>query len=89
MAGYKFRRQQSIGPYIVDFYCPRLKLVIEVDGDSHFLDEAIEYDRKRQKYIESFGTKFLRFTNLEIYENIDEVLEEILRYIHKPPITPS
>ncbi len=81
LEGYKFRRQHSVGPYIVDFYCPRLKLVIEVDGDSHFQDEAIRYDRKRQRYIESFGLKFLRFTNLDIYENIDGVLEEILRFI--------
>jgi len=82
LEGYKFRRQYSVGPYIVDFYCPRLKLAIEVDGTSHFRDEvAIRYDRKRQKYIESFGLKFLRFTNSDIYENIDWVLEEILRFI--------
>lgn len=80
LEGYKFRRQQSVGPYIVDFYCPQAKLVIEVDGDSHFLDEAIRYDRKRQKYIESFGLKFLRFTNIDIYESIDGVIEDILRF---------
>lgn len=91
LEGYKFRRQYSVGPYIVDFYCPRFKLAIEVDGPSHFQDEAIRYDQKRQRYIESFGLKFLRFTNVDIYENIEGVLEEILRFIngnHQPPLAP-
>ena len=53
LMGYRFRRQYGIGPYVLDFYCPGLKLAIEVDGDSHF--EAGEYDRERQRYIESLG----------------------------------
>ena len=79
LKGLKFRRQQGIGPYIVDFYCPNLKLAIELDGNSHFDDENIyKYDKKRQKYIESFGITFLRFTNGNVYENLESVLNEIL-----------
>lgn len=82
LGGYKFRRQYSIGRYIVDFYCPRLKLVIEVDGDTHSTKEEIKYDCQRQQYIESLNIKVLRFTNIDIYESIDWVLEEILIFIN-------
>lgn len=77
LKGYKFRRQYSIGKYIVDFYCPILKLAIEIDGDSHFGKSAEEYNSKRQKFIESFGVRFLRFTNLDVYHNLEVVLKEI------------
>jgi very-short-patch-repair endonuclease len=75
--GYKFRRQFSVGPYSIDFYCPEIKLAIEVDGDSHFSPEATEYDQERQTYIESFGIRFLRFTNNQIYKTITDVMDHI------------
>ncbi len=75
--GYKFRRQYSIGKFIVDFYCPEKKLAIEIDGDSHFTQELRPYDAARQKYIESQGIHFLRFTNKDITENVDGVLVHI------------
>ena len=75
--GYKFRRQFSIGSFIVDFYCPEIKLAIEVDGDSHFTEGAEEADRAREREIESYGITFLRFTNKDICENLDGVLERI------------
>lgn len=78
LSGYKFRRQFSIGRYVVDFYCPALKLAIEIDGDSHFIDSVEEYDRVRQSFIESFGIKFLRFTNLDIMNNLNNALEQII-----------
>lgn len=81
--GYKFRRQYSIGKYIVDFYCPQLRLAIEVDSPSHFTNKTKKYDLRRQKYIEKFGIRFLRVTNLDIYENIHGVIEEIARYFSK------
>ncbi len=74
LGGLKFRRQHSVGPFIIDFFCPRRKLAIEVDGDSHFEDGADRYDKNRQAFIERFGIRFLRFTNTEVYENLDEVL---------------
>jgi very-short-patch-repair endonuclease len=58
--GYKFRRQYSVGQYIIDFYCPELKLAIEVDGDSHYSSEAELRDKERQKVVESYGFIFLR-----------------------------
>jgi len=76
--GLKFRRQYGIGPYVVDFYCPKLKLIIEVDGDSHFSGKAEKYDKRRQEYIESKGIKFFRCTNTDVYENLDGLIEDIL-----------
>lgn len=78
MEGLKFIRQYGVGSYVIDFYCPKLKLAIEIDGDSHFQERAEEYDKKRQKFIEQFGIKFLRVTNTDIYENLDGVTEEII-----------
>ncbi len=79
--GCKFRRQYSIGTYIVDFYCPQLKLAIEIDGESHFIDGADTYDRNRQTIIESFGISFLRFTNRDVYERLEGVIDKILERI--------
>lgn len=77
MAGFKFRRQHWFGPYIADFYCPAAKLVIELDGDSHAADGAVEADRGRQAYLESLGLTVLRFWNAEVFENEDGVLTAI------------
>jgi very-short-patch-repair endonuclease len=79
--GYKFRRQHSVGSYVLDFCCPVLKLAIEIDGSSHFTDEALIRDRARQKVIESYGFSFLRFTNAEVGENVDGVVSKIKQYL--------
>ncbi len=81
LEGYKFRRQYSVDKYAIDFYCPMLKLAIEIDGDSHFVEDADVRDKQRQTIIESYGISFLRFTNREIYENIDGVLSKIAEHI--------
>ncbi len=75
--GVKFRRQHGIGNYIVDFYCPSKQLIIEIDGDSHYTSEAQHADQIRDRYLESFGLKVLRFTNLQITSEIDAVLTRI------------
>jgi len=72
LLGFRFRRQVSVGKYVVDFYCAEAKLVIEIDGDSHSGNEA--YDSARQHFIESFGVRFLRFTNCDISESIEGVV---------------
>ncbi len=72
----KFHRQRIIGNYIVDFYCPQLRLAIEIDGYQHFYEENIEYDNKRTEYIESQDIYVLRFENTEVDKNI-----EYVRYI--------
>ena len=72
-----FYRQRPIDHFIVDFYCPALKLVVEIDGDSHFDDHGIAYDEKRTAVLESYGLKVLRFTNDEIEHNIVKAKKNI------------
>ena len=79
--GYKFRRQYGVGTFMIDFYSVEIKLGIELDGESHFHDRAQEYDQKRQKFIESFGIKIIRFLNDDIYKGLDGVLQAIGREI--------
>jgi len=85
----KFRRQHGIGRFVVDFYCPKLRLVIELDGDSHFNEDAVEYDRLRTEYFKSVNIKVLRFTNNDIYKNLIGVLEEIKKCVSDHPLSPS
>ena len=77
--GYLFTRQKPIGPYIVDFYCHRLELAIEVDGGSHIGNEV--KDELRQKFIEKFGIRFLRFPNAEVKYNMEKVISAIEGYM--------
>ncbi len=72
--GVKFRRQHGIGKYIVDFYCPDFQLVIELDGDSHYQEGAQEYDYVRDEFMRAAGLRILRFTNIEVMNNLDEVV---------------
>jgi len=83
--GHKFRRQYSVDRYILDFYCPSAKLAIEIDGDSHFTESAVQADRVRQKAIEELGIRFLRFTNQEVYESLDDVFDKILKHLSPLP----
>lgn len=75
--GYKFRRQYGVDAFVIDFYYPELKLAVEIDGDSHFRNQAEEYDHSRQEHIEQFGITFLRFTNQEVYNNLNGILQSI------------
>jgi len=75
--GWKFRRQQVAGDYIADFLCHECHLVIELDGDSHDGQEA--YDLKRTKWFESQGFKVIRFTNFDVLENLESVVDVIRR----------
>ena len=72
--GIKFRRQHGIGRYIVDFYCASLCMAIELDGNSHFNTEAIQYDRIRDDYLKSLGIHVIRIWNSDVMGNIDGVL---------------
>ncbi len=73
----KFRNQYSVDRFVLDFYSPEIKLTIEIDGESHFQKGAAQYDQERQIFIESAGIQFLRFTNRDVYENLNGVLETI------------
>ena len=81
MKGYQFMRQKPINNYIVDFYCSKLQLVIEVDGETHLYDGAREKDESRQNKLESLGLQFLRFDDLEVKQNIETVLIRIEEWI--------
>ena len=81
LLGYKFRRQHPIFTFIADFYCHKAKLVIELDGSIHDLPEVKEKDDGRTFEIEKFEIRILRFTNQEIYANIDSVIAEIKKYL--------
>ena len=89
--GYQFARQKPIKNYIVDFYCSKLQLVIEVDGSSHDSEGAYRKDLQRQKELESMGLKCLRFDDLQIKRNLDNVIFIIEDWINKnakQPLTP-
>ncbi len=76
--GVKFRRQYSIGKFVVDFCCPKLNLIVEIDGGVHyFSDNKIKDDSERQKYLENLGFKIVRYTNLEVLYNMENVVENI------------
>jgi very-short-patch-repair endonuclease len=69
MSGYKFRRQHPVGKYIVDFYCHRLRLVVEIDGSIHDIKYIKEYDKEREARIKELGLSVLRFTNEDVFHN--------------------
>jgi len=77
IAGVKFRRQQPIGPFVVDFCAPRLRLVIEIDGPIHAALQERERDTERQRLIESLGFRFLRIPTDDIECDLEEVLQRI------------
>ena len=85
LKGYQFYRQKPVGDYIVDFFCPRAKLVIEVDGSQHFSSETTDYDRIRDEYLRSLGLRVLRFTNIEVLTNTEGVLERISENMEAMP----
>ena len=76
--GYKFRRQFSIGTYILDFYCPEARLCIELDGAGHYTMDGVRYDKQRSDYLFNVhGIRILRFENRDLYYNLEGVLNEI------------
>ena len=81
MMGYDFHRQKPIGEYIVDFYCPQLRLVIEIDGDRNFMRE--KKDAERQQKLEGVGLRFLRLDDLDVKFQIEKVLVTIRQWIEQ------
>lgn len=75
--GRKFRRQHSIENFIVDFYCPSEKLIIELDGAHHFTSAGFEKDKERDTSLSNMGFKILRFENQDIFNSLENVLETI------------
>ena len=83
---YRVYRQRPIDNFIVDFYCPKLKLVIEIDGNSHYRENAQEYDSQRTAILQGYGLKVIRFTNKEVLHNLEGVIAVIEGLI--PPNPP-
>jgi len=81
--GFRFSRQIPIDQYIVDFYCKDLKLAIEIDGSIHFEEGHQEKDEKRQDRLESLGVHFIRFSDLDVRNNLSWVLDAIKEQIRK------
>jgi very-short-patch-repair endonuclease len=77
LAGFKFKRQYSVDAFIIDFYCPKVKLGVELDGEVHFTDEAKEYDENRSGFLSDFGIELIRFNNDEVVNNVEMVLNKI------------
>lgn len=75
--GYRFHRQYGIGKFVVDFYCPKLKLVIEIDGATHSTETEIASDAKRQKYLEDFRLTVKRYNNVDVINNFSEIIYDI------------
>lgn len=74
---YRVYRQRPIENFIVDFYCPKLKLVIEIDGDSHYTENAQDYDRERTQFLQTYGLKVIRFKNDDVLSNFTGVVNVI------------
>jgi very-short-patch-repair endonuclease len=77
LGGRKFRRQHSVGPYILDFYCPAEKLAVELDGSTHDHDAAQAYDERRTDFLSKLGIRIVRFENKDVRTNLDGVLAAI------------
>jgi len=75
--GYRFLRQYSVDQFVIDFYCPELKLAVEIDGNVHEIPEQKEYDIARQNYIEEFGIGFIRIKNEELLGNPNKTFQKI------------
>ena len=81
--GFKFRRQHPIGIFIVDFYCHELKLVIEVDGEVHNSGNQVDWDENRTFNLHLESIMVIRFTNAELFDNMEEVISKIQRICHE------
>jgi very-short-patch-repair endonuclease len=81
VCGKKFRRQHSVGPYILDFYCPECRLAVELDGQGHFNSMMSEYDYRRDEYLKKLNIRVVRFENRLVFENLEGVLHMISDYL--------
>ena len=81
--GLKFRRQHGVGKYILDFYCPELRLAIEIDGLSHAEEKSVAYDANRDDEIARLGIQIVRFRNQEIMLDLPNTLERLAEIAQK------
>lgn len=86
LKGHQFFRQKPIGKYIVDFYCPRARLIIEIDGGQHYEKRNQVEDKKRDAELQTIGFRVIRYTNLDIVKSLNSVVEDILKILPNPPL---
>ena len=79
----KFTRQKPLGRYIADFYCARIRLVVELDGDSHFIERAEKYDEHRTEELAMLGVQISRFTNTDVMQNFEAVCQRIEQVLYE------
>jgi very-short-patch-repair endonuclease len=92
LQGIKFRRQHPFGPYVLDFFCVKAQLAVELDGGVHDQPEQRDYDSERTAYLETNGLRVLRFRNEDITDRLDEVINKILEAASptsQPPTSPD
>jgi len=77
----QFYRQKNIGNYIVDFYCPKAKLILEIDGGQHYENDGIKKDLERDQYFQRLGFTVLRFSDIDVLKNINGVVERIQEHL--------
>jgi very-short-patch-repair endonuclease len=77
----RFTRQRIVGSYILDFYCGKAKLAIELDGSQHYESESVKYDKIRTKYLEALGIKVMRFANTDVINSFEGVCGEITKEV--------
>jgi len=88
LEGLKFRRQVPIGLFIVDFFCPAHRLIVEIDGSQHFEQDGLEADLRRTAWLEAQGYRILRFTNSDVLTNLEGVGQSILKAVAPEPDSP-
>jgi hypothetical protein len=89
MEGHKFRRQFGVGPHVLDFYCPELRLGIELVGDVHAFPDQMNHDEKRTEYLKTLQIQIAVYSNEDVLKHRGEVLEDILRRCkNRPPLRP-
>ena len=77
----RFIRQKIIGNYIVDFYCPKACLIIELDGGQHYTQGGVQKDEIRNNFLAGLGFRILRFSDIDVLKNVNGVIDEILKYL--------
>ena len=81
LLGLQFLRQKPIGRYIVDFYCPKASLVVEIDGGQHYTEEGKSGDERRDSFLKSLEISVVRFSNADVLNNVDGVVSTIIEHI--------
>jgi very-short-patch-repair endonuclease len=91
LKGFQFYRQKVVGSYIVDFYCPSAKIIVEVDGGQHFQEIVKQRDKERDEYLSGLGFQVLRFLSWDVMKDVDRIVDEIGNRLNwsKSPSVPS